>query len=133
MLVVNANSNKKKEIAEYLEHFLGEEIQGLCEEGIYRNLSVCKLTSREESPLETEGLTEEEREQLEKERAQAEEDRKLAEAFLESCVPAPRQYPELNQILEEELGAMAEGDKDAGQVAEIIHKRIQVFLDEGYE
>ena len=132
MLVVNANSNKKKEIAEYLENFFGEEIQGLCKRGMYTNLSVCKLTGEEASSVEFEGLSEEEREQLEKERAQAEEDRKLAEAFLESCVPAPRQYPELNRIIEEELGTMAEGDKDARQVAEIIHKRIQIFLDEGY-
>ena len=132
MIVVNANSNKKKEIAEYLENFFGEEIQGLCKRGMYTNLSVCKLTGEEASSVEVEGLSEEEREQLEKERAQAEADRRLAEAFLESCVPAPRQYPELNRIIEEELGAMAEGDKDARQVAEIIHKRIQIFLDEGY-
>ena len=132
MIVVNANSNKKKDISEYLENFFGEEIQGLCKRGMYTNLSVCKLTGEEASSVEVEGLSEEEREKLEKERAQAEADRRLAEAFLESCVPAPRQYPELNRIIEEELGAMAEGDKDARQVAEIIHKRIQIFLDEGY-
>ena len=110
MLVVNANSDKKEEISRYLENFLGADIQGLCKKGIYQNLSICKNSFADENLGETESL--------------------LAKKFLESCVPAPRQYPELNRIIEEELGAMAAGDKDARQVAEIIHKRVQMYLDE---
>ena len=110
MLVVNANSDKKEEISRYLDNFLGADIQGLCKKGIYQNLSICKNSFADENLGETESL--------------------LAKKFLESCVPAPRQYPELNRIIEEELGAMAAGDKDARQVAEIIHKRVQMYLDE---
>lgn len=132
VLVVNANSKHKEEIALYLETFLGESVQKLLENWRYEDLSVCKLTPVEMALTEKElaELTEEERRKVVEEYEQAKADREAAEAFLESCVPEPRQYPDINRILYEEFDAMNNGDKDARQVAEIIHKRVQIYLDE---
>lgn len=116
----------------YLETFLGESVQKLLENWRYEDLSVCKLTPVEMALTEEElaELTEEERRKVVEEYEQAKADREAAEAFLESCVPEPRQYPDINRILFEEFDAMNNGDKDARQVAEIIHKRVQIYLDE---
>ncbi len=52
-------------------------------------------------------------------------------SFLESCVPAPALHPDLMDIISEELDAYFSGDKSARQAAEIIDRRVQVYLDEG--
>lgn len=53
-----------------------------------------------------------------------------ANVFLNQCVPAPRRYADIESIMDEELKAYFAGDKSAKQVAEIIDRRVQVFLDE---
>lgn len=51
-------------------------------------------------------------------------------SFLESCVPGPRLYENLETIIWEEAQDYFEGDKTAGEVARIINNRIQLYLDE---
>ncbi|MDE7225213.1 MAG: hypothetical protein K2O34_15710 [Acetatifactor sp.] len=46
------------------------------------------------------------------------------------CVPAPRNYPALEKIIQEEVGAYYGGDRTVDEVADIIDRRIQVYLDE---
>lgn len=51
-------------------------------------------------------------------------------AFAESCEPRPY-YPEvIRNILFEELASFWNGDKSAEETAEIIHRRVQLYLDE---
>lgn len=55
-----------------------------------------------------------------------------ANAFLARCVPAPRTYGVLEQILYEELSAYNEElSRTAENTAKIIDNRIQLYLDEG--
>lgn len=53
-----------------------------------------------------------------------------ANAFLEQCVPAPRRYAVIEEIIDEELGAYFANDKSANEVAKIIDNRVQLYLDE---
>lgn len=51
-------------------------------------------------------------------------------SFLESCVPGPRLYENLEAIIWEEAQGYFEGDKTAEEAARIINNRIQLYLDE---
>lgn len=52
-------------------------------------------------------------------------------AFLEDCVPEPNwRYTSVGQILSEELPAYFEGNKSAEDVADIIQRRVQLYLSE---
>lgn len=54
-----------------------------------------------------------------------------AEAFLESCVAAPRTYSRLEAIIIEELDAMQTQDLSPQKAAENLNSHIQLYLDEG--
>lgn len=133
VLVVNANTDKTEAVRTFLEYFLGEEIQSLNELNSYsfdRYLGVRKFSLNdleqdedgsylwrgEEVSVFEDGTT-----TLHK-----------AKEFLESCVPAPIVDPVLSQILSEELEALySDNTKDPRAVADIIDRRIQIYLDEG--
>lgn len=129
VLVVNVNTADLEAVNKYLEYFLGDEIQGICDTGLSPALSVRKL-SLEEIEQDADG-----RYLWRGEELSVFDDGTTAfhraKAFLDSCASAPRLYPELNNIIYEELEAMYAGDKNPGQVAEIINNRIQTYLDEG--
>lgn len=129
VLVVNANTKNAQKIGAYLECFLSEEIQKISWSNVVHSaLSACRLSEYEIETLPEGGqvwcgqelpVTEDGTVSIDK-----------AGAFLESCVPAPKEYPELSAIILEELEAMYAGDKSPGQVAQNIDHRIQLFLDE---
>ena len=50
--------------------------------------------------------------------------------FLENCEPEPFMPEQIRTIIAEELDAYFEGDRSAGDVANIIHNRVQLYLDE---
>lgn len=129
VLVVNKNTSSVDAIKEFLKCYLGEEIQGICNEGLNKCLGVKKLNTDElewdfdgkcfwksrEVYVFEDGTTSLHR----------------AEAFLESCVAAPQKDRNIINILYEELQPLYTGGKNSRQVAEIINNRIQLYLDEG--
>ena len=50
--------------------------------------------------------------------------------FLENCRPQPVLPGQISKIISEELSAFLEGDKSAEETAEIMHRRVQLYLDE---
>ena len=53
-----------------------------------------------------------------------------AEEFLESCVSAPMQETEIENIVFEEVSGFFEGNKSARETAEVIQNRVQLLLYE---
>lgn len=51
--------------------------------------------------------------------------------FLKTCVAAPPDYPFLENILREELEIMYAENRDPRDAAKVINNRIQLYLDEG--
>ena len=49
---------------------------------------------------------------------------------MEKCVPAPKKYPQIEQIVWEELEAYYSGGKTAEETASVIDDRVQIYLDE---
>lgn len=126
MLVVNANAQNAEGISVYLNYFLGKDIQHICDYDY--TLSVRRFSTEEiEQSSEGDFLWRGEKLSVMEDGSTS---LHRAIAFLESCVPAPAQHPELWPIIQEELGAFYSGDKSARQTAEIIDSRIQVYLDE---
>lgn len=50
--------------------------------------------------------------------------------FVENCRPQPFMPPQISEIIAEEVAAYFKGDKSAEETADIIHRRVQLFLDE---
>ena len=50
--------------------------------------------------------------------------------FLEKCVPAPKRYDVVQDIIWEEIQSYYSGDKTADEVAVLIDDRVQLYLDE---
>lgn len=50
--------------------------------------------------------------------------------FLETCRPVPDRLPYIFEILDDELPAYFTGSKSAEETADIIHRRVQLYLDE---
>lgn len=130
MLVVNINAQNKEGIGVYLSYFLGKDIQGICGTEIMADttLSVCRFSTEEiEQSPEGEYLWRGEKLSVMEDGSTS---LHRAIAFLESCVPAPAQHPELMTIISEELTVYYEGGNNARRTAEIIDSRIQLYLDE---
>ena len=53
-----------------------------------------------------------------------------AAEVLETCVPAPRMFSDINIIISQELENMHAEGKSAEETAQIIDNRIQLYLDE---
>lgn len=104
LLVINKNSTNKEAAMLYLEVLLGREVQAgankLC-------LRVRKMVPEEES------------EELFK-----------AKEFLESCQVEPPTYTHISRIIAEELKVMYGEARGAEEVAENIHRRVRLYLDE---
>lgn len=54
-----------------------------------------------------------------------------ANAFLAQCVPAPKTYTVLQDIIDEELSVYYHDGRSAEETANIIDNRVQLYLDEG--
>ena len=54
-----------------------------------------------------------------------------AREFLESCQVEPPTYTHISRIIAEELSTMYKEGREAEEVAENIHRRVQLYLDEG--
>lgn len=134
MLVVNVNAKNRKGIETYLEYYLGDEIQGLCDKPIPGMITDSAFSVRRFHVEEIEQSPEGEYLWRGKTLTVMEDGstslHKLI-PFLECCVPAPSTHPDLMKIISEELTAYYEGDKSAEQTAEITDRRIQIYLDEG--
>lgn len=51
-------------------------------------------------------------------------------AFVEGCEPRPYWPPQIRSIVGEEINSFFEGKKSAGETADIIQRRVQLYLDE---
>ena len=125
MLVVNAATTANEAVAAYLECFLGREVQDAVSFG--EGMPIIPLPTEnvvfdedkaywqgQEMPLFDDGST------------------SLDEVndLLEKCVPAPKKYPQIEQIVWEELEAYYSGGKTAEETASVIDDRVQIYLDE---
>lgn len=131
MLVVTVNAKDTKGIEAYLEYFLGDQIQDICQNHTELTNSVLSVRRFHEDEIE---LSPEGEYLWRGKKLSVLQDGSTslqrAISFLESCIPAPTLHPELMKIISEELEAFYAGDKSARQTAEIIDGRIQVYLDE---
>ena len=51
-------------------------------------------------------------------------------AFVETCEPKPYWSQDIRSIIGEEISSFFEGKKSAGEVADVIQRRVQLYLDE---
>lgn len=131
VIVVNKNISDSEAVSAYLEYLLGKEVQDF-------NNTIGKICGLPVVPLPVEDVI------YDSETGKASFHGMLnvtvfadgttsiheTNALLERCVPKPRNYEELENIIIEEITAYYEGDKSARDVAIIIDNRIQVYLDE---
>lgn len=129
VLVVKKDVSDKEAVAAYLECFLSDEVQGIGEELSVRKLSTEDIVYEEDgeafwqvnggSVLYSLTVFEDGTTSLHE-----------AKELLENCVPAPKKYEALQNIIMEEVQAYYPGEKSATEVAEIIDNRVQLYLDE---
>lgn len=132
ILVVNANIKDKRKIETFLEYCLGDYIQGLCERPLSDIIDTAFTVRRyhtEDIEMTPEGeyiwhnvklsVMEDGTTSLHR-----------AIDFLESCVPSPAVYPDIQKLISEELEAYYNSDRSASETADIIDRRVQVYLDE---
>lgn len=127
-LVINRQLSDASAVTAYLECFLDDEVQNI--DGISTGLPIIPLNTDEivyapegdsarwhgrEIIVYQDGTT----------------SVHAANAFLQQCVPAPRRYPALGDIIWEEVKAYYVGDRTVEEVAANIDNRIQIYLDEG--
>lgn len=128
LLVVNRNLSDRQAVAAYLECLLEDEVQDIDDVGV--GLPVIPLRTDNILYLPEEGTARwHGREIL----YYSDGTTSIQEvnAFLEQCVPAPRRYPMLEDIIGEEAAAYYAGDRTAEEVAANIDNRIQTYLNEG--
>ncbi len=133
MLVVNAKAENMEGIKAFLEYYLGEEIQDLCDapfSGIYGSAMSVRRVHEEEIEETPEGDFLWRGEKLS---VLPDGTTSLHRAieFMEGCTAAPSPYPELMAIISEELQPYFAGDKTPERAADIIDGRIQMYLSEG--
>ena len=128
IVAVNKNAADPEAVAFYFETLKSQEIQQLRPENV-TILSICRISK--ESPLyrETgEGIY------WDGEKAIQKPDGSTTlqdwSDYLERCVPGPPDYQDLKNVIWEEAEGYFNGDKSAETVAEIIDRRIQLYLDE---
>ena len=51
-------------------------------------------------------------------------------AFVENCEPTPYWPQDIRSIIGEEISPFFEGKKSAAEVADVIQRRVQLYLDE---
>mgnify|MGYP002423340005 CR=1 FL=1 len=126
ILAVNVNTANREAAACFLKTLLGERLQS--EE--MSNLSVLKKNPDDELVWDSSGnpiycgqpmtVFEDGTTPLHR-----------MEAFLESCTAAPRSSLQVDKILYEELMATYSDHRTPEDTADIIHRRVQLYLDEG--
>lgn len=127
MLVVNKNVGNPEAVSAFLEVLLGSEIQAIDNAG-----SSIPITYFAIEDIKYDDKTGEARWNGEKLTVFEDGATSLHEAntLLAQCVPTPRTYTDLEQIIYEELSAYYEQDKTAEETAKIIDNRVQLYLDE---
>ncbi len=103
VVVVNKNASDPAAVSAYLEGLLGNEVQMNDTMELYCGLPVINLPADEYGEVNS---------------------------FLAQCVPAPRAYEDITDIIYEELDDYYAGDQTAEKTAEIIDNRVQLYLDE---
>lgn len=127
VLVVNANLTKKEAAAIFLKTLLGEELQSDVGSA---GLSVRKWSPEDEVSMTGSGMLLYNGSVLTV-FSDGTTTLQRAEAFLESCVAAPRTYSRLEAIIVEELDAMQTQNLSPRKAAENLNRHIQLYLDEG--
>ena len=128
ILAINAKTTKKNEIRELLSCLFDANIQK--RNWVYASqtaLPIIKLTQMDMTVKEGKTFFEG-TEIIELSDGRTTMD--AAEEFLESCVAAPMQEAEIENILREELGGFFQGAKDARETAEVIQSRVQLLINE---
>lgn len=128
MVVVNKNCTDLEAVEFFLETLLGEEVQE-------RNTSLGTLSVRKLNPevhlvRDEEGVARWMGVQDILNYEDGTTPLHQAAAFLETCVPEPRMFSDINIIISQELENMHAEGKSAEETAQIIDNRIQLYLDE---
>lgn len=128
MVVVNKNCTDLEAVEFFLETLLGEEIQE-------RNTSLGTLGVRKLNPevhlvRDEEGVARWMGVQDILNYEDGTTPLHQAAEFLETCVPEPRMFSDINIIISQELENMHAEGKSAEETAQIIDNRIQLYLDE---
>lgn len=127
VLVVNRKVSDEKAVSVFLEYLLGEEVQD-SPKGSILIISPEDIEYREERG-KTKAYWKKQELRIKKDGTTILED---YAAFLENCVPSPVLADEdlILSIVWEEAQAYMVGDKSAEDVAKIIQRRLQVYMDE---
>lgn len=128
VLVVNRKVSDEKAVSAFLEYLLREEVQDS-----HRNYSILKVSPEDieyrGEGSKTKAYWKEQELRIKKDGTTTLKD---YAAFLENSVPSPILAEEdlILSIVWEEAGAFVVGDKSAEDVAGIIQRRIQLYMDE---
>lgn len=128
LLVVNRSLSDASAVMAYLECFLGEEVQNI--DDLNAGLPTIPLCTDDIVYLPEEGSA-----MWHGRRIIVFSDGTTSihevNAFLEQCVPAPRIYPVVQDIIMEEVEAYYVGDRTVEEVAANIDNRVQIYVNEG--
>ena len=128
-LVVNAASDKKKEIGEFIEYAFSRAAQKECTLGSVRRDAISsQVYVHEYFGYYAYGPGARELEVKENGETYL-EDYLL---FLDRCAPLPRSYKAVENIVLDEVDLFFSGSYTAEQAAERIDNRVQLYLDEQY-
>lgn len=127
-LVINRNLSNASAVTAYLECFLGDEVQDI--DDVSTGLPVIPLDIDEIVYLPEEDSARWHGREIIVYRDGTTSVHEV-NAFLEQCVPAPRRYPVLSDIIKEEVEAYYVGGRTVEEAAANIDNRIQTYLDEG--
>lgn len=133
-LVVNANATRIEEIKEILAYILNYENQYTVNLSPVRK-DVIRDSIRKHSVSGEYRIAKNINETLVTQLATKPDGTTYLEEFMvfaESAVPKPYRPTDITAILYDEMPSYFTGNKSAGEVAEIIHNRVQLYLDEHY-
>ncbi len=119
-LVVNKKSQKQEEIGRFLEYLLEAENQ---KNVVFNSVREDVVRENIMSELDQTYMTE---------ILGIEENFYLEEYIrcLKNCGAPPRAYQDISNIIQEEAAAYFEEDRNLDEIADIIHNRVQLYLDE---
>lgn len=131
MVVVNAGVTSKEAISAYLECLLTKEVQDTVNTvGWNAKLPILPLSLEDIYYDDYDNMSATYHNYVVIEFADGSTSVHESREFLDKCVPAPKKYDVIQNIILEEIQSYYSGDKTAEEVAVLIDDRVQLYLDE---
>lgn len=131
MVVVNAATASKEAVSAYLECLLSKEVQDTVNTvGWNDKLPILPLSLEDIYYEDYDNMGATYHNYVVVEFADGSTSVHESRDFLEKCVPAPKRYDVVQDIIWEEIQSYYSGDKTADEVAVLIDDRVQLYLDE---